>query len=648
MLRSRQRVAQKHCDRHRSHAARNRGHEASHFEDRGVDVAHQPCLRSVHADVDHGCSGLHHLRSDDPGTADSRHENIRSPRVLGEACGARVADRHRRMLGEKQHRHGLPDDLASSDDDGLLALELHTMLGEHHHHPRRRRRHEERLAEKEEPCVRRMEPVDVFRRVDRAKNLRLVHVLRERKLDENPVDVVVNVQLGDEIEDLVLRRVGREAMVARVDACLVRGLVLAADVDVRSGVISDEDRREADGLPECLHIVGHLGPNLRGESLSVDASRSHRADNPTCGRDTIALVSERTSTPPGLTPAERGSLVLTDISGYTTYLLGTELEHAQDVLADLMGIVLVSLQPVLRVTKLEGDAVFAYALDGTCGASTLLDTIEQAYFGFRARLRDIAHATTCTCDACRQIPTLDLKFVVHHGSFVRREIGGNEELTGSDVIIVHRLLKNSAGEAFGTRGYVLLTDACVEALRIDPEALGLRPHSETYDDVGVVQCCFEDLGERWNAEREKERVYVASGDASFECTVTVPFDAAVVWDWLTSPERRSLWQADKLELMTPGGRERAGVTNHCMHGEDVVIEHVVDWRPFDYFTVTYDFPGVDAMHWTTELAPGDGVTTVRWRGEALTRDRLEAWKQIEPDVVGGLEHSAALLVEQLN
>jgi len=26
----------------------------------------------------------------------------------------------------------------------------------------------------------------------------------------------------------------------------------------------------------------------------------------------------------------------------------------------------------------------------------------------------------------------------------------------------------------------------------------------------------------------------------------------------------------------------------------------------------------------------------------------EAWKQIEPDVVGGLEHSAALLVEQLN
>src|SRR3970040_1282285 len=63
---------------------------------------------------------------------------------------------------------------------------------------------------------------------------------------------------------------------------------------------------------------------------------------------------------PQLVAAERGSLVLTDISGYTSYLLGTELEHAQDVLTDLMGIVVQRLQPVLRVSKLEGDAIFAY------------------------------------------------------------------------------------------------------------------------------------------------------------------------------------------------------------------------------------------------------------------------------------------------
>ncbi len=62
-----------------------------------------------------------------------------------------------------------------------------------------------------------------------------------------------------------------------------------------------------------------------------------------------------------LATADQGSLVLTDISGYTSYLMGTELEHAQDVLNDLTGVVIAALQPPLRVTKLEGDAIFSYA-----------------------------------------------------------------------------------------------------------------------------------------------------------------------------------------------------------------------------------------------------------------------------------------------
>lgn len=40
----------------------------------------------------------------------------------------------------------------------------------------------------------------------------------------------------------------------------------------------------------------------------------------------------------------------------------------------------------------------------------LLDVVEGCYLGFRKRLRDIAHATTCQCNACRRIPMLNLKF----------------------------------------------------------------------------------------------------------------------------------------------------------------------------------------------------------------------------------------------
>ena len=38
-----------------------------------------------------------------------------------------------------------------------------------------------------------------------------------------------------------------------------------------------------------------------------------------------------------MNPVERTCLLIADISGYTSYLAGVELDHAQDILADLFG-----------------------------------------------------------------------------------------------------------------------------------------------------------------------------------------------------------------------------------------------------------------------------------------------------------------------
>ena len=56
---------------------------------------------------------------------------------------------------------------------------------------------------------------------------------------------------------------------------------------------------------------------------------------------------------------ERACLVLADISGYTSYLAGVELDHARDILADLTDAVVRALRPTFRLAKLEGDAAFA-------------------------------------------------------------------------------------------------------------------------------------------------------------------------------------------------------------------------------------------------------------------------------------------------
>ena len=51
---------------------------------------------------------------------------------------------------------------------------------------------------------------------------------------------------------------------------------------------------------------------------------------------------------------DRGALVIGDISGYTDYLTGVELEHSHDVIADLLDTMVQQAAGVLTLSKLEG------------------------------------------------------------------------------------------------------------------------------------------------------------------------------------------------------------------------------------------------------------------------------------------------------
>ncbi len=321
-----------------------------------------------------------------------------------------------------------------------------------------------------------------------------------------------------------------------------------------------------------------------------------------------------------LPSTEHGCIVISDLSGYTGYLRDTELEHAQNVLADVTDTIVSHLRAALRIVRLEGDAVFGYALSDQLEPYLILDSIDATYFAFRSRLRDIEHATTCRCKACVQIPSLDLKFVGHFGEFVRSRLAGHDDLTGTDVIVAHRLLKNSVAEQFGIRGYTFLTEACTNALGLDPRVLGMERHRETYDDVGEVSGYVVDMDRRWREEQERTQVYVPRGEAQFEFVAQVPGSSAVVWDYLTTPTKRLQWQTefDRIDQDNPGGRRGVGTTNHCVHGRGAIVEEILDWRPFDYYSVRLTLPGLGKWTQTVELRPqSKGNTEVAIRGERL-------------------------------
>ncbi len=206
--------------------------------------------------------------------------------------------------------------------------------------------------------------------------------------------------------------------------------------------------------------------------------------------------------------------VIADISGYTGYIAGVELDHAQDIIADLIDTVVKALRPPFRLAKLEGDAAFAYVVTDKVDGSLLQDSIEQTYFAFRKRLRSIKQASICECNACRQMPNLDLKFVTHHGQVAQQKMAGRAELVGRDVILIHRLLKNSVEEKLGGRAYALYTDPCVQMMGIDPAVQGLGEHHELIDIIGDVKCWVRDLHEAWDKENSRQRTEVTADDAA--------------------------------------------------------------------------------------------------------------------------------------
>jgi hypothetical protein len=327
--------------------------------------------------------------------------------------------------------------------------------------------------------------------------------------------------------------------------------------------------------------------------------------------------------------ANSGCLLIADISGYTDYVVSSPLEYAEDVLADITRDVVEHLEPVLRVNKLEGDAAFGYALHGELDASMLLDSIEECYFGFRQRLRGIEHSTNCSCNACAKAPELNLKFVVHYGDFIRRTGARGEELTGHDVILVHRLLKNTAAEVLGLRGYALCTEACVNALGIDPVALELQSHREQYGDVGEVPAWVLDLETRWSTERDRRRFVVAPEDASFAVEVLLSVPQPLAWEYLTSPQKRLLWQVDDIEQVDAGGRRCTGTSTVCVDGRAHIYEEILDWRPFDYFTERASLPGGARVLLTTALEAEAGGTRIVTRGRPDGVSRL-TWLRSAP------------------
>ncbi|HAV76496.1 MAG TPA: hypothetical protein DCX53_03985 [Anaerolineae bacterium] len=284
---------------------------------------------------------------------------------------------------------------------------------------------------------------------------------------------------------------------------------------------------------------------------------------------------------------QHGYLLLADISGYTSFVAGTELEHSQEILADLLGTICEQIESVLTIHKLEGDAVFAYVpQEKIARGEMLLEIIEATYSAFRDKQVSMRHATTCTCKACVNIPTLDLKFILHHGNYILQDIRGMREIVGSDVNIAHRLLKNKVGEATGWQAYALFTEAVLHHLEAElkDEHIGV----EAYEHLGEVKTHSINLNDWYQAMVNERKVFLSDEEADIVFHVDFATPLSVTWEWFQNPAKRNITMGGMVHWYAgdrPKGRLGRGASNHCDHGKSVSTETVLDWKPFEYSTI---------------------------------------------------------------
>ena len=285
------------------------------------------------------------------------------------------------------------------------------------------------------------------------------------------------------------------------------------------------------------------------------------------------------------TVTQHGYLVIADISGYTSFVAKTELEHSHEILSELLGLLVTKFKPLMTISKLEGDAVFAYAgEEKITRGETLLEFLEDVYVSFRDKQVSMKRATTCTCLACQNIPTLDLKFVAHHGDYIVQHVGEIRELVGSDVNLIHRLTKNHVAEETGWRAYMMVTEKCLDHLNLNLEHT--HTQMEAYEHLGEVKTHSIDLHKRYADIVDERRIFLTEATADLVFNVDFPVPPHVAWEWFQSPEKRNLsmpgvhWSIGE----RPFGRGGMGASNHCAHGGGISTEVTRDWRPFEYST----------------------------------------------------------------
>ncbi len=267
---------------------------------------------------------------------------------------------------------------------------------------------------------------------------------------------------------------------------------------------------------------------------------------------------------------ESATILIPDISGFTTFVARTELEHSAHIVTELLDVLAAANTTGLTLSEVEGDALLLYRKAPAPSVDEVVDQCIEMFVRFHECLAAIERDSVCPCGACQTASGLGVKFVVHFGEIQEISVAGFSKAAGLDIIIAHKLLKTNVPQ----REHILITEAGAEGLG-DPtgsERLSWEMENTRYHGIGEVRyqvASLESLLDLVPEVPPRPNDVTRLGEDSF--TVEVDRPMAEVHRTLLDIDTRDQWISSVLEIEHGAGVPRLGFGHVCRF-EGITIE----------------------------------------------------------------------------
>lgn len=183
--------------------------------------------------------------------------------------------------------------------------------------------------------------------------------------------------------------------------------------------------------------------------------------------------------------ADKALLFIPDISGFTEFVQHTAIQHSRHIISELLELLIDNNIIGLQLAEIEGDALFFYRI-GDVDINQVREQVKRMYIAFHTYLKRYEYEKICQCGACSSVYNLSLKFVIHYGEIEFISVKDTNKPYGSNVIKVHRLLKNE----------VPISEYALFSHEVDKETVSQLENQLQADyDFGQIAYAYEPLSQ---------------------------------------------------------------------------------------------------------------------------------------------------------